>query len=475
MFSTARAAHWRRILTHEKIARCLCQRLLLLAIPLLVTACNGNSLDGTPVALPTEATAQMATAVVQDITQIVQTVVTATPAPAVACAPATLEAATSVGLGALLPLSQSTAWPRGLALQIGLNLAVDEINAQGGIAGKPIQLITYDTMGDAQRSVGLAERLITQDCVVGLVGLYHDRVAGAVKNVAVRFGTPVIVVEAADEALLNDLPAELFRIGPTSEMLARFPAEWLTALGDFNKDGVTTAAILAENSPSGDRMVEQAERTFPAANISLLTVRVDLPAGDFSSQIARLVALNERPDALFLYLSGDASLGALRQLLDAGIGPEKGTLLVSNGAALDDRFWEQVPDGAGTVVYRRGPWPSTIDAAGRQLAERYAQLYTGWPEPAVFTGYDAARLLLDAVSRADSLAGPALIGALERTDLLLSAGHYTFPVNAGAPPDGEATFDWQWHQWLTPPVFFLQYDSPGQNRDDITVIWSMGR
>jgi hypothetical protein len=109
------------------------------------------------------------------------------------------------------------------------------------------------------------------------------------------------------------------------------------------------------------------------------------------------------------------------------------------------------------------------------MAERYAQLYTGWPEPAVFTGYDAARLLLDAVSRADSLAGPALIGALESADIVLSAGRYTFPVNANAPPDGETTFDWQWHQWLTPPVFFLQYDSPGQNRDDISVIWSMGR
>lgn len=54
------------------------------------------------------------------------------------------------------------------------------------------------------------------------MGLYHDRVAGAVKNVAVRFGIPVIVVEAADDALLNDQPAEFFRIGPTTEMLARF-------------------------------------------------------------------------------------------------------------------------------------------------------------------------------------------------------------------------------------------------------------
>ena len=77
-------------------------------------------------------------------------------------------------------------------MQTALNIAVTELNDGGGISGKPVRLITYDSAGMPARGAEFAERLITQDCAVGLVGIYHDDVALAVAEVAQEYGVPLI-------------------------------------------------------------------------------------------------------------------------------------------------------------------------------------------------------------------------------------------------------------------------------------------
>lgn len=57
----------------------------------------------------------------------------------------------------------------GLSVQHGAQLAVDEINAAGGVNGKMIEIVRGDTQGDAKVAGSLAERLITQDHVLSLI------------------------------------------------------------------------------------------------------------------------------------------------------------------------------------------------------------------------------------------------------------------------------------------------------------------
>ena len=178
------------------------------------------------------------------------------------------------------------------------------------------------------------------------------------------------------------------------------------------------------------------------------------------------------PDAIFLYLHDPAVLPLQQALIEANIGPTRNTLLVTLIMALDEQqFWQEVPDGNFTIALQVGPWYSTVPPLGQQFAQHFAQYFQRWPDAAAFEAYDAVWLIADAIERADTTGADALISALEKTDLTLASGHYTFPYGAANPPDGQKIPAYMWHQWPEPPLLYLQYTAPNQPAEQSTVIW----
>ncbi len=408
-----------------------------------------------------------------EVTRVVtqEIVVTATPTPPVACA-AGDPAATEAVVGVLAPFSQNAAWPKALGMQAGLGLAVEDINQAGGIVGKPLRAAIEDTAGDPVLAARMAESLITEHCASALVGGFTLEESAAIKQVSERYGVPFIIVEATADELTGDSPATVFRIAPAATMMSQMPAQWLNSLGDFNGDGSVHVTLIVENTPNGDQALDQTIQALTSAHIPYDFLRVDVPTQDFSPQIARIVASEQTPDAILVYVSGDLALDVLRQLLDAGVGPLKGTLLVTGRSALDGAlFWQRVPDGAYTVVSRRGPWNTSLTPMGQAFVERYRQYSTQWPEPVVFAAYDAIHLLADAAQRSGSFAPKDLLSTLETTDITLASGYYHFPFNSQRPPDGQLEPAYLWHQWPDPPLLYMQYREPQQDPATIDIIW----
>jgi branched-chain amino acid transport system substrate-binding protein len=377
-----------------------------------------------------------------------------------------------VVVGALYPLSTLNIMINGFAMQAATNLAVTEINAKGGIGGKPLRVITYDSSSSPAQGALFAERLITLDCVVALLGVFHSDVAMAVKEVAVQYHIPVIFADPYEDELTADQAPEVFRIAPTRSMFTAMMGEWLAEVGDYNQDGELSAVLLTENRPAGLSRIERAQRLLPNYGVTLEAIAVDLPATDFSSTIARIVALPTLPDAIFLYIHDPATLQLQQALLEANIGPKRDTLLVTLIMALDEQqFWQEVPDGNYTVALQVGPWLSTVPPMGQHFAQQFGQYFQRWPEAAAFEAYDAVWLMADAIERADTTDADEIISALEKTDLTLAAGHYTFPYGAANPPDGQKVPAYMWHQWPDPPLLYLQYTEPNQSAKKSTVIW----
>jgi branched-chain amino acid transport system substrate-binding protein len=399
-----------------------------------------------------------------------EVVVTATPTPPTPCA-ADGPAQTEAVIGVLAPFSLAAAWPKALAMQAGIGLAVEDVNAGGGIGGKPLRVDIEDTAGDPVLAARLAEALIVEQCAAALVGGFTLEEATAIKAVGERYGVPFLIVEATADELTADRPATVFRVAPSASMMTQMPAQWLKAVGDYNGDGLLAATIIAETTPSGDQALEQTSQVLAAAGIAFDTLRVDVPAQDYSPQIARIVAGEQTPDAIFVHVAGDTSLEVVRQLLDAGIGPQKGTLLVTGRSALDGTlFWQRVPDGVQTVVSRRGPWHTSLTPLGLELMDRYRQYSAQWPDPVAFAAYDAIHLLDHAAERAGSLAPQDLLPALEATDVTLASGYYHFPFNSSRPPNADEPA-YLWHQWPDPPLLYLQYREPQQDPATLDVIW----
>ena len=361
----------------------------------------------------------------------------------------------------------------GLAMQAAFKVAIDDINNSGGILGKPVRLVSHSTNGEPETGSLLAERMITEDCAVGLAGVFHSRVAMAVKEMAHAYGTPIIFADPYSDDVTVDQYPEVFRIAPTLTMLAQMEAEWLQSVGDYNQDGKTLVVMLVENSNYGAVLTQSAAKWWPEYGIEHHVLQIDLPTEDFSSEVSRIVNLDYLPDVIFTKFNGNASYVLQHQLIEAGIGPRKNTVLVTRQSALNhEAYWSYVPEGTYTVVNRIGPWYTTItEDIGQGFVQKYQQIFDRWPEPYAFEAYDSVRLLAAAIMEAKSLAAADIILALENIEVELASGIYSFPYNADNPPDGEDVPAYMWHQWPNVPLLFLQYTESAQDSAEMAVVW----
>ncbi|MEZ4712996.1 MAG: ABC transporter substrate-binding protein [Caldilineaceae bacterium] len=395
-----------------------------------------------------------------------------TPAPATRCAPENIVDAEEIRIGILIPLSSPGAAQAGNAMQAAFNIAAEHVNSNGGIHGKNIRLVVEDTQGNPDWGAAKAKSLITQDCVVALAGVYHSRVAMSVKDVAHNYKTPIVFAEPYMDEVTADLYPEVFRIAPTFSMLNETDMGWLKAVGDYNGDGQQTIVLITENNEYGLNRAKMVTDLYTEQGILVESVPVDLPTDNFSSAIARIVALTHKPDVMYIWFSDEAGFTFQQQLGQAGIGPSKGTVLVARQSALDaEAFWTHLPDGTYTVVQKIGPWYSTVTEVGDQFATDYRTYFDRWPESYAFEAYDSLRLLAHAIENAQSLAPDLIIESLESIDIELASGRYYFPYGAQNRPAATDTPAYMWHQWPNVPLLYLQYTEPNQLSSDMSVLW----
>ena len=379
-----------------------------------------------------------------------------------------------IRIGVLIPQSGSGAVQAGEAMRVAFEIANAEINEAGGPLGKPLRLFIADTAGEPETGRAAAEKLVMENCVSGFVGIYHSRVGLHVKEVAHRYGVPIIFAEPFNDAITSVKYPEVFRIAPTLSMAIESDATWLGSLDDYNDDGVLSTTIIVENAGAGNMMrAEASAERFAKSGIRTEIFGVDLPTLDFSSLIARIVELEHIPDVILIRFNNGAGHALHRQLLDAGIGPQKNTLIVVRQSALNtNSFWEKMPDGVLTVVSRVGPWMSTVGEQGRAFAAAYGEEFDRWPESYAFAAYDSLHILADAIARAETVAPKELILALEETDIELASGRYCFPYGSRNRPNGLDVPDYMWHQWPDPALLYLQYTEQGQDAANVDVLWS---
>ena len=180
------------------------------------------------------------------------------------------------------------------------------------------------------------------------------------------------------------------------------------------------------------------------------------------------------PDVIVNHLHNQPALDFHRQLLGAGVAPARGTIIVDDEQALNERiFWAALPDGDGTVVSKNGPWGEALTDVGREFAAEYQQMYGRWPDAYAFSAYDAFLLVADALNRTTTLTFPNLVDTLEASDVTLASGRYTFPYSSDNSPVEKP--DYLWHQWPDPPLLFLEYTEPQQISGDMPVLWPPSR
>ncbi|RLC63719.1 MAG: ABC transporter substrate-binding protein [Chloroflexota bacterium] len=438
---------------------------ILAVVALILTACQPQVVEVTKEVVVTKVV-EKEVEVTKVVEKEVEVVVTPVPGR---CAPMSIDEVEEIKIGATVPQSAPGAIAGGRAMMTAINIAVQHINDEGGILGKPVKVVFYDTASLPERGTAAVEYLVTQECVVGIVGEYHSSAGVAMKEVSHKYHMPTIFAETWNDTITGVQYPEVFRIAPASSMVAEADANYLQDLG------VEFVVIVSENTDYGVPAAEATQERLAERGIESETYLADKGTLDYAPIISRIQA-GPTPDAVLVLITGEDSFNFEQQAAEAGLMPNEETICIANQVAIQsDVFWEAVPDGNWCAFRKVGLVPALANEVTKKFEADYRKHFDWFPESFALEAYDSMMLMAKAIEKAGSLDPDAIIEALEswntrENGIQLAQGVYYFPYGTHNPVPDDVP-EWMWHQWPEPAVLFLQYYEVGQDGDDAAVVW----
>lgn len=284
----------------------------------------------------------------------------------------------------------------------GVRLAVQEVNARGGIkslGGARIRLVSGDTQGRPEVGGQEAERVIREGAV-GIVGSYVSSITNVTTQVAERNRIPHVIDEGVADDILNRGFKFSFRIATAASMMSGFGASHWKMLREATGVDIKTIAYMHENSFYGSTMAKVLPDLAKQNGIEIKElISYSARATDLTVEIAKAIAANADLIVTSSYF-GDALLIAktLRTLKPK----VKGIVGLGNGAFSSHQFIEQMKDGAEGILDTNLRWNPRHPRMPAILAE-FAKIAPNTPMThQAIMAYTAAQVLMDGIDRAKS-------------------------------------------------------------------------
>ena len=275
---------------------------------------------------------------------------------------------TEVKIGVLLPLSGTQA-QTGADLKRGIEFAVDEINSAGGIkklGGAKLTVVYGDTAGDPSVGASEAERLITEENVVALIGCYQSSVTKTASEVAESYHVPFLNPDSTSPDLTERGYSWFFRTTAHDRTFAAQHVEFVNYLNQ-TYGGIRTIAIIHEDTEFGTKAKDAWNELFTAAGYQVVAI-VSYHAATVTSLDSEVETLkNVNPDVcLDLSYVSDAIL--LVQTMKAKDFMPK-LFLAQDAGFIDPSYKSQVgPDGY--YLFSREVFNWDLTATISKLAEK---------------------------------------------------------------------------------------------------------
>ncbi len=326
--------------------------------------------------------------------------------------------ATEIKIGGISPLTGEAA-TFGQSTKNGMELAVEEWNAAGGVLGKQIKLIVEDDKGDPAEGAAVFSKLIEQDKVVAIVGGITSRVALAGAPIAQAAKVPMVTPTATNEKV-TQVGDYIFRscfIDPfQGSVMAKFAVQDL---------GILNAGVIFD---LGNDYSKGLAETFSASLTSLggqVLASEGYPSGatDFKAQLTKIV--QAKPEAVYIpAYYNDVGLIA-KQIRELGYegkllgcdGWDSSELVNIGGTAVDGGFF--------TNHYSKDDTRPVV----QDIVRKYSAKYGAPPDALAVLAYDGTNILLDAIKRAGKTNNEAIRDALKTTDLACVGGQIRYDEN----------------------------------------------
>ena len=322
----------------------------------------------------------------------------------------------TIKIGGMAPLTGALAI-YGVTTTNGAELAVKEINENGGILGKKIEYIMLDTKGDSTEAVMAYNKLVDEK-VAGIIGEVTSKPTLAVAEVAVQDNMPLIT-PTGTQVDITEVGPNIFRVCFTNPYQGK-----VLAITSKERLGANTVAVMLNNSSDysdgiAKAFIEESEK------LGMKVMGVEGYADgdkDFRPQLTKLAAMN--PDAILIPEYYEQAALIATQAREVGV---KSIFVGSDGwdgiaKTLDQSAYAAIENSYFTNHFSMEDQSEKIQDFLKDYREAYKE------DPSAFSalGYDAVYMMKSAIEKAGSTDKQKIVDALKGIEYDGVTGYLTF-------------------------------------------------
>ncbi|MCC1493980.1 ABC transporter substrate-binding protein [Cognatishimia sp. F0-27] len=304
--------------------------------------------------------------------------------------------------------------------KMGIELALEEINAAGGVMGRPLEFIFRDDQGEPGEAVKIAEELMTRDGAVMITGTILSNVGLAISSLAGEKGYVYLASEPLADSLVwasgNDYT---FRLRSSTYMQAAMLAEEAAA------SGATKFATIAPNYAYGKDAVAAFKEVLTELNPDVEFVAEQWPALFKIDAGAEVQAIERaKPDAIYNVTFGTDLAKLVREGGDRGLFDGRTVYgLLSGEPEYLDPLGDEAPEGWVVTGF---PWYDLEDGPDGAFVKAYQERYDDYPRLGSIVGYMTVQSIAAALERAGSTETDAIREAFKGLEVASAMGDITF-------------------------------------------------
>jgi len=289
----------------------------------------------------------------------------------------------------------------------GWELAVEEVNAAGGVMGKKIEIVSRDDNGNPGDAVRAAEELLSRENVSFLIGTFPSHVGLAVSDFAKQKKVLFIAAEPLTDKIVWDAGNKYtFRLRASTYMQTAMlvpeaaklkKKRWAIVYPNYEYGQAATAAfkkLIKAQQPDVEFVVEQAA-----------------PLGKIDAGAVTQAIADAKPDAIFSSLFGGDLAKFVREGSTRGIFKD---VAVFNLLAGEPEYLDPLKDETPAGWYVTGyPWEQIKTAEHTKFKEAYMKRYNDYPRLGSVVGYSTVLSAVAALKKANSTDSEKLVAAMK--------------------------------------------------------------
>lgn len=312
-----------------------------------------------------------------------------------------------VVFGAVLPLTGASA-SIGEDQRRGIELAVDKINASGGVLGKPLKVVIEDSASNAQTALNAAKKLVSIDGAKVVMGEYSSGVTVPLRQATAREGVVHINCGSSSVKLRQPGGGSAFSVIGLDDVMAKFTAK---ALREKN---FAKAAVILPNNAYGESMNVEFANAFNAAGGEVVqTLLYTEGQSSYRRELQQVARF--QPDIYVYSAYGQEAAIINREAFELGQKqtPWFGIYLTM---CISDAPKETVEGQLGAEVNFIGPDSAWYqDAYTKKYGEGFRSAFNGYL-------YDAVSMAAEAINKANATDPAALLAAARSLDFAGATG-----------------------------------------------------